>query len=132
MATPTAYESLQARIESDLRPATDTTVTAMPDPSLVCDLHRSLWQRQILNPLSKARDRTHIFTDTSQVLNLLSYDRNSEKQILTGAKVLRRTQLEKTSMTVLLTSVGFAGIYSLKVFIFFWSRKVFYWMERIL
>ena len=132
MATPTAYESSQARIESDLRPATDTTVTAMPDPSLVCDLHRSLWQRQILNPLSTARDRTHIFTDTSQVLNLLSYDRNSEKQILTGAKVLRRTQLEKTSMTVLLTSVGFAGIYSLKVFIFFWSRKVFYWMERIL
>lgn len=30
-----------------------------------------------------------------------------------------------------LTSVCFARIYSLKVFIFFWSRKVFYWMERI-
>lgn len=30
------------------------------------------------------------------------------------------------------SSVCFAGIYSLKVFIFFWSRKVFYWMERIL
>lgn len=29
------------------------------------------------------------------------------------------------------SSVCFAGIYSLKVFIFFWSRKVFYWMERI-
>ena len=30
----------------------------MPDPSLVCDLHHSSWQHQILNPLSKARDQT--------------------------------------------------------------------------
>ena len=27
--------------------------------SHVCDLHHGSWQRQILNPLSKARDRTH-------------------------------------------------------------------------
>ena len=31
-----------------------TTTTATPDPSLICDLHRSSWQRQILNPLSEA------------------------------------------------------------------------------
>lgn len=30
------------------------------------------------------------------------------------------------------SSVCFAGIYSLKMFIFFWGRKVFYWMEGIL
>ena len=30
----------------------------MPDPSRVFDLHHSSWQRQILNPLSAARDRT--------------------------------------------------------------------------
>ena len=31
----------------------------------------------ILNPLSKARDQIHIFIDTSQVLSLLSHNRNS-------------------------------------------------------
>ena len=33
-----------------------TTATAVPDPSHICDLHPSLQQRQILNPLSEARD----------------------------------------------------------------------------
>ena len=36
------------------------------DPSHVCDLHSSQ-QRQILNPLRKARDRTHILMDASLV-----------------------------------------------------------------
>ena len=39
----------------------------MPDTSLVCDLHHSSWQRHILNPLSKARDRTCVLMDTSQI-----------------------------------------------------------------
>ena len=29
--------------------------------------HHSLWQHQMLNPLSEARDQTHILLDTSQV-----------------------------------------------------------------
>ena len=33
-----------------------TTATAMPDQSCICDLHCSLWQHWILNPLSEARD----------------------------------------------------------------------------
>ena len=37
-----------------------TTARATLDPSRVCDLHHSSWQRQILNPLSRARDRTCI------------------------------------------------------------------------
>ena len=32
------------------------TATAMPDPSHVCDLFHSSWQRCILNPLREARD----------------------------------------------------------------------------
>ena len=44
-----------------------TTATAMPDMSLVCDLHHSSWQCQILNLLNKARDRTRILRDTSQI-----------------------------------------------------------------
>ena len=46
-----------------------TTVTAMSDPSRI-----RLQQCQILiNPLSKARDQTHILMDTSRVLNPVSH-----------------------------------------------------------
>ena len=38
--------------------------TAKSGLSCVCDLHGSLWQSPILNPLSEARDQTHILTDT--------------------------------------------------------------------
>ena len=34
--------------------------TAMPDPSLVCDLHHSSRQHQILNPLSEARNHDNL------------------------------------------------------------------------
>ena len=44
-----------------------TTDTAMPDPSLICNLHHSSWQHQIRYQLSEARDWTHIHMDTSQV-----------------------------------------------------------------
>ena len=43
------------------------TATATWDPSHVCDLHHSSQQSQILSPLSKARDQTHVIMDTSQV-----------------------------------------------------------------
>ena len=45
-----------------------TTDTAWRDPNLVCDLYHSSWQRQILNPLSEAGDRTHVLMDPSQSL----------------------------------------------------------------
>ena len=41
--------------------------TAMPDPSHVCGLYHSSRQCQIFNPLSKARDQTHILMDTSLI-----------------------------------------------------------------
>ena len=40
-----------------------TTATATGDPGHVCDLHHSLWQCRIFNPLSKARNQTHILVD---------------------------------------------------------------------
>ena len=43
------------------------------------------WQRWILNPLSKARDWTHILMDTNQVLKLLSHNRNSLNLIFLSA-----------------------------------------------
>ena len=41
--------------------------TGTLDPSCICDLHQSSRQRQTLNLLSEARDRSRIFMDTSQV-----------------------------------------------------------------
>ena len=48
-------------VVSELQPLAYATATAttIPDPSHICDLNDSSWQRQILNPLSEARDRTH-------------------------------------------------------------------------
>ena len=45
-------------VESELQLPAYATATAASDPSRVCDLCHSSQQRQILNPLSKARDRT--------------------------------------------------------------------------
>ena len=43
------------------------TATATPHPSHVFNLHHHSWQQRLLNPLSKARDRTCILMDTSQI-----------------------------------------------------------------
>ena len=53
------------------------TATATPDPSCLWDLHHSLQQCQIFNPLREAKDRIPILMDTSQVLNPLSHNGNS-------------------------------------------------------
>ena len=47
------------------------------DPSHVSNLHHSSGQRQILNPLSEARDWTLILMETSWILNPLSHHGNS-------------------------------------------------------
>ena len=52
-------------IEVELQLA--ATATAMPDPSCICDLHYSLWQLRILNPLSKARNQTCNLMVPSQI-----------------------------------------------------------------
>ena len=72
-----AYEVPRLGVESELQPLAYATATATPDPRLTCDLHHSSWQRQILNPLSEARDETCFLMDTSQVLNSLSHNGNS-------------------------------------------------------
>ena len=77
-ATPVAYgEVPRLRVQSELQLPDHTRATATQDPSHICDLHHISRQHQILNPLSKARDQTCIFMETSQVLHLLSHNGNS-------------------------------------------------------
>ena len=54
-------------VESELQPPAYTAATATWDPSHVCELHHSSRQHQILNPLSEARDWTHVLVDTNQI-----------------------------------------------------------------
>ena len=54
-------------VKSELQPPVYATATATWDPSHVCGLHHSSWQCRIFNSLSKARDRTYVFMDISQV-----------------------------------------------------------------
>ena len=65
-------------VKSELHLLACTTATATQDPSHICDLHHSSQKRQILNPLSEARDQSCILMDTSGVhYLLLSHNGNS-------------------------------------------------------
>ena len=50
-------------VESELQLQGYTIATGMPDLSHICNLHGSLWQHRILNPLSEARDQTLMLMD---------------------------------------------------------------------
>ena len=50
--------------ESEVQLPAYITATATAEPNCICDLHCSLQQCQILNPLREARDQTHILTET--------------------------------------------------------------------
>ena len=54
-------------VKSELQLPTYATATAIGHLSHVHSLHHSSWHCQILNPLSKVRDWTHILMDTSWV-----------------------------------------------------------------
>uniref|UniRef100_A0A8D0N7I0 Calcium load-activated calcium channel n=1 Tax=Sus scrofa TaxID=9823 RepID=A0A8D0N7I0_PIG len=68
-------------VKSELQLLAYTRAIAVPDPSRICDLCRSLRPHRILNPVSKARDRTCLFMDTSRILKLLSHNRSSPEFI---------------------------------------------------
>ena len=66
-ATPWHMEIPRLGVNLELQLPAYTTATATQVLSHICELHHSLWQRWILNPLSGARNRTHIFMDTSGI-----------------------------------------------------------------
>ena len=82
-------EAPRLGVEWELQLPAYTTATATADPSHIQNLHNSLWQHQILNPLSEARHQTSILMDTSQVLNLLSHG-NASLWIFRGKSLLSR------------------------------------------
>ena len=61
---PMACGSVWLGVESELQLLACATARATQDPSFICTLHRSMQQCWILDPLSKARDRTFILTKT--------------------------------------------------------------------
>ena len=64
---PLHIEVPRLGVKLELQQPAYTTATAMLDPCHVCNLHHSSQQRQILNPLSEARDGTHNLMVTSQI-----------------------------------------------------------------
>ena len=64
---PKHMEVPRLGVKSELQLPAYTTAIETWDLSCVCRLQHSSWQRQTLNPLSKARDRTCILMDTSQI-----------------------------------------------------------------
>ena len=55
---PRHMEVPRLGVKSELQLPAYTTATATQDASLFCNLYHNSRQRQILNPLSKARDQT--------------------------------------------------------------------------
>ena len=47
----------------ELQLLTCATATVTPDLSCICNLYHSSQQRQILNPLGKVKDQSHILMD---------------------------------------------------------------------
>ena len=89
-------------IESEQQLSAYTTAT--PHLSFICNLYRSSWQHRILNPLSEARDQTTSFMDTSQVLNPLGHNGNSQFSFFPWAM-----EKEKLRGGVLSKGVGTPG-----------------------
>ena len=105
-------------VQSELLPPAYARATATPDPSHVCDLHCNFRQCWILNPLSKARDRTQILIDTSQVLNPLS--RNGSSISLVFMRDPSSTSLSSLSFSPSPSCrTGFPLVFLLFIYLFF-------------
>ena len=64
---PRHMEVPRLGVKSERQLPAYTTATATPDPSRFCDLQPQLPGTQISNSLGKAKDRTLILTDASQI-----------------------------------------------------------------
>ena len=110
---PRDMEVPKVGIEWKLQLPTYAAATAMPDSSRVCNLHHSSWQHHILNPLSKARDQTHILRILVNLLPL-SHNENSNNGFLDNVKNLTDNSSQSRSPNLAKLSIKCEG--SLRVF----------------
>ena len=82
-------------VEWELQLQAYTTVTAMWGPTRICNLYHSSWQCWILNPLSRARDRTQVLMDTSRVHFRSTTIGNPKDFFLKPTKTLRARNCHK-------------------------------------
>ena len=68
-------------IQMELQLLAYAVAAVTPDLSRTCDLHHTSWQHWILNPLSRARDRTCIPMDACWVRDPLSHNGSSSTGI---------------------------------------------------
>ena len=61
------HNSTHGLVELELLLLADTTATAMPGPSCICNPHHSSQQHWVLNPVSEARDQTRNLMVTSRI-----------------------------------------------------------------
>jgi len=109
-------------VESELQLPAYTMATVTWDPSHICDLHHSSQQRQILNPLSKARNRTHILIDTS--FEFISAVPQQELWEFLTLNKWFRSRSNYTSLTGVGTACGFLNLH-LSVFPFYYLSESF-------
>ena len=69
-------------VQLELQSPAHARATETQDPSHVCNLHHSSRQRRILNPLSKARDRTRNLMVPGWIHLPLRHDGNSRNVII--------------------------------------------------
>ena len=87
-----------------------TTASATQDLSCLCGLHHSSWQRRIFNPLSEARDQTHILMYTSWILNPLSHKGNSLLHFYTLTMNYYKKNKKTIPLTITSKIIQYLGI----------------------
>ena len=102
-------------VKSELQLLAYITAIAMQDPSLVCDLHCSSWQRQILNPLRENRGSSRNLMDPSQVHQPLRHKGNSHNFFtlirLQSSNIIACLQILKHTHT-LFNDLGFPTFFT--------------------
>ena len=101
-----------------------TTATAMPDPRHICELHCSLQQCQILNPLTEARDQNRVLMDTSLVCYCWAKTGTSNRFLVYGAPeflyLLEKSSLYKIILSWLSTSTFIILVVFVFLLLFTW------------
>ena len=115
--TPAAYGRSQASDRIKAAAEAYTTATAMADPSCLCNLHHTLGQHWILNPLRKARDWTCILINTGLVLNPLSRNGNSRWQYLSVDHIWRARFLPWRILNAIFFSLENLKFYSAWIYV---------------